>query len=102
MIFERAGLFYGRILWRAVEGRDVDNQDPGLRSRNLVGIEFIQGFAFDGEDDSVGGTLHAPDSGSTFKGRMWLEGEVLEMRGYVGVPLFGRTMSCRRLAAPTS
>lgn len=98
-IFERDGRYFGRIVWREESAQDVHNPDPELRARSLVGVEFIRDFAFDGEEHWVGGTLYAPDSGSTYKGRMWLEGETLKMRGYVGISLFGRTMSCPRVSA---
>jgi len=97
-IFRRAEKYYGRIVWRAEPGRDVHNPDPALRDRDLVGVEFLRGFEFDGEDAWVNGEIYSPRDGDTYRGRIWLESEdTLKLRGYLGVSLFGQTVSFERI-----
>jgi uncharacterized protein (DUF2147 family) len=63
---------------------DVHNQDPALRSRPIVGLPLIQGFAPDGLDAWAGGTIYDPEGGRTYKSKMRLTGpDVLEVDGCV-------------------
>ena len=50
----------------------------------------------------VGGWAYDPDGGSTYSGQMELaDPNTLKLRGYVGIPLFGRTETwTRESAAP--
>lgn len=45
------------------------------------------------------GTVHDPASGATYRGRLRLSGDSLEVRGFVLVPLLGRTLVWRRVAS---
>ena len=92
--------YCGKIVWRKDIRKDTENPDPKLRSRSLVGIEFMKGFRYD-ESKLVwnGGTVYSIDNGNTYKGKMWLEndGKTLKMRGYIGFSLLGRTATLRRV-----
>jgi uncharacterized protein (DUF2147 family) len=71
---------------------DRKNPDPALRNRPLVGLEFMQGFSEQGDATWGGGTCYDPKSGKNYRGKMQLTApERLELRGYIGIPLFGRT-----------
>lgn len=71
---------------------DLKNPDETLRGRPIVGMELAQGFKHDGGKMWTGGTIYDPESGTTYKCKMTLaEPNKLEVRGYVGVSLFGRT-----------
>ncbi|MEM9188323.1 MAG: DUF2147 domain-containing protein [Myxococcota bacterium] len=103
---ERAGIvrlflvgdvLYGRALWRREPTLDEENPNPDLRSRSIVGMVFLRDFRRDG-DEWTGGTVYSPDNGNTYRGNIWLESpNVLKMRGYVGIPLFGRTATFQRV-----
>lgn len=71
---------------------DDFNPDKELRKRELLGVKLFEGFKFD-EDEWAGGSIYDPDSGKTYKCKMSLEEDkkTLNLRGYVGIPLFGRT-----------
>jgi uncharacterized protein (DUF2147 family) len=108
----RAGDTYeGRIVWlkegtyppddpRGMGGRervDRDNSDPALRSRRLLGLLIMRGFRFDGGRSWSGGRLYDPQSGKEYRGKMTLASpDTLSLRGYVGIPLFGRTATWTR------
>ncbi len=89
----------GRIRWRASPSLDHKNPDPALRQRSMVGVTFLTGFT-QARDQWRGGSVYAADNGRTYQGKLWLEegGEVLKMRGYIGISLLGRTASFTRLA----
>ncbi|MEL7487722.1 MAG: DUF2147 domain-containing protein [Pseudomonadota bacterium] len=90
-IYGEEGVFNGRIIWSAQPMIDAANPEKALRGRNMLGVPFLTGFRFDGDDRWVGGRVYAPDDGRTYRGKLWLEGKDLKMRGFVGVSLLGRT-----------
>jgi uncharacterized protein (DUF2147 family) len=69
--------------------RDDNNPDPELRSRDLVGLELLSDYRFDGRRWQ--GRIYDPETGNTYSSRMELDGERLKMRGYIGVPMLGRS-----------
>jgi uncharacterized protein (DUF2147 family) len=77
---------------------DLENPDPALRERPIVGLAILDGFTYDGDGTWSGGTIYDPANGKTYKAKMSLEGrDTLDVRGYVGVPLFGRTTTWKRI-----
>lgn len=70
---------------------DIHNPDPALRTRALCGLEIGKGFTLRDGDHASGGTLYDPKSGKTYRGQMSAADSKLELRGYVGIPLFGRS-----------
>jgi uncharacterized protein (DUF2147 family) len=76
---------------------DKNNPDEKLKTRKLRGIEMFWGFKFD-DDEWSGGKIYDPISGKTYKSYMSLDGkDTLNLRGYVGIPLFGRTSVWTRI-----
>jgi uncharacterized protein (DUF2147 family) len=77
---------------------DLENPDPAKRERPIVGLAILDGFTYDGDGTWSGGTIYDPANGKTYKAKMTLENaDTLDVRGYVGVPLFGRTTTWKRL-----
>ena len=74
--------------------RDHQNPDPSLRGRTLVGLQILTGLVPEGESGHhwTGGRIYDPGSGRTYQceARLGAEGR-LELRGYFGIPLLGRT-----------
>ena len=109
----RAGNGYeGKIVWlkeraypagdpKGMAGRDrVDreNPDPALRSRKLLDLVIMRGFVADGEKSWSKGRLYDPESGKEYRGRMTLTApDTLSLRGYVGLPVFGRSETWTRV-----
>lgn len=69
---------------------DAKNPDPTLRTRHIVGLDLLSGYAF--KDGKWQGELYDPQSGKTYKSQITVgAGGNLSMRGYIGAPMFGRT-----------
>jgi uncharacterized protein (DUF2147 family) len=76
---------------------DELNPDPALRGRPLKGLTIMSGFRYDADDRWVGGRIYDPNSGRTYKGTIrQVNANTLELRGYVGISLFGRTETWKR------
>lgn len=98
----------GRLVWledpldeTGQPDLDDKNPDPSLRDRPVLGLVILRGFDLRPDDGArwTGGSIYDPESGKTYKAQLELEGDVLAMRGYVGLPLFGRTSQWTRTDA---
>ena len=96
-ISENDGVLSGRIekLFRAPD----QDQDPkcvkcegALKDQTIVGMTILTGLKKDGESYS-GGQIVDPANGKTYKSKLTVaeDGKKLNMRGYIGVPMLGRT-----------
>jgi uncharacterized protein (DUF2147 family) len=71
---------------------DRKNHDPALKSRPILDLRILEGFTAEGENTWANGTCYDPKSGNTYRGKIHLVApDRLELRGYIGIPLFGRT-----------
>jgi uncharacterized protein (DUF2147 family) len=77
---------------------DAKNPNPALRSRPLIGLELFEGLSWDGDGRWAGGTIYDPNSGKTYRCIItWVDENTLKVRGYVGVPMLGRTETWTRV-----
>jgi uncharacterized protein (DUF2147 family) len=84
------------------ELRDRSNGDASLRDRPLLGLEILQGLKpADGEGTVwTDGTIYDPASGKTYTCNLRVEGDNrLHLRGYIGLPLLGRTTTWVRVGS---
>ena len=78
---------------------DEKNPDPALRDRPLTGLELFSGFTYAGDGRWKGGSIYDPNSGKTYRCIVtWVDPDTLKVRGYVGVPMLGRTETWTRIA----
>jgi uncharacterized protein (DUF2147 family) len=71
---------------------DRRNPDPTLRNRPIIGLQVIEGLTAMADNRWEHGKCYDPETGNTYRCKMQMTSpEHLEMRGYVGIPLFGRT-----------
>jgi uncharacterized protein (DUF2147 family) len=79
---------------------DTNNPESALRRRPLCGLPILSGFARNGAGQWTDGTIYDPETGKSYDATIAVETEgALELRGYVGMPLFGRTERWTRIAA---
>jgi len=77
--------------------KDTNNPDPKLQGRLLEGAKILSGFSYTEDNLWSGGTIYDPNNGKTYKCKLSLnEDGTLNVRGYVGVSLFGRTEIWKR------
>ena len=100
-IYERDGSYYGRFARfyddPPAGGIDSHNPDPALRTRSLVGADFILKFEFlDGKWKN--GRIYNPENGKDYEADLELDGEVLKVRGWLWFRLLGRTVRWTRIA----
>lgn len=79
---------------------DARNPDPSLRNRPLCGLRIGAGFVEVDPQHAQGGHLYDPRSGRTYRGEMTANGNLLHLRGYIGLPIFGRTATWVRASQP--
>ena len=109
-----SGKYSGKIVWLAEplytaddeDGElgepkiDKNNPDPSLQSRPIMGLELMTGFKYDGKETWKKGTIYDPDNGKTYKCKLRLGDDgVLNVRGYIGISVIGRTSRWTRVEA---
>ena len=103
-IFKTGNLYYGRLLWgnKVVEAdgktskKDSKNPDEKLRTRNIIGIVNLKNLKFD-DGNYVDGEIYDPPSGKTYACKAWMENGKLNLRGFIGFSLLGRTAIWHKL-----
>ncbi|MBB6004233.1 DUF2147 domain-containing protein [Arcicella rosea] len=92
LIFKQGEKYFGKISWGKSTGRkDSKNPDASLRNRDIIGSTILKDFVFKGKNWEDG-TIYDPNSGKTYSCTMKLKNDdALEIRGYVGISLLGRT-----------
>ncbi len=82
---------------------DSHNPNPSKRNRPLCGLLLMGSFRPSADDAGKwdDGWVYDPQNGETYSGRMWLDGpDLLKVRGYILIPLFGRSETFRRETGP--
>ncbi len=97
-IFKQGERYFGKITWGKTPGKkDTNNPDPKLRNREIVGTVILKDFVFDGEKWE-NGSIYDPHSGKTYDCILKVKdnNKKLDIRGYIGTPMFGRTATWSR------
>jgi uncharacterized protein (DUF2147 family) len=97
--------YYGRIVWlkepKDEDGNekvDKNNPDESMRTVRLLGYRMLKDFSYKGKNKWEGGTIYDPENGSTYNCTIVLIDEnTIDVRGYIGVSMFGRTDTWKRL-----
>lgn len=78
--------------------RDSNNPDPAHQHDPMVGLALLKDFTWDSAGNWSSGTIYDPENGKTYKCTMKLRDEkTLDVRGYIGVPAFGRSTAWTRV-----
>lgn len=86
------GKYFGKIhqLLMKPENEKCVNCKDDRKNKPLLGLEIIRGLKKEGSE-FTGGTITDPKSGKTYKCTITRKGDQLDVRGYVGISLMGRT-----------
>lgn len=103
-IFKEDGKIHGKITWmlnpldeNGNPKTDPLNPDESLQSRSRLGMVMMYDFEYDGDNVWDEGEVYDPKSGNTYSGMVTLtSANNLDLKGYIGIPLFGRTSNWTR------
>jgi uncharacterized protein (DUF2147 family) len=103
-ISEAGGVFTGKIeklLDPAKQDAKCDKCEGDRKDKPVIGMTIVQGVkATEGKDNQWdGGEILDPNNGKTYKVRLTPAdgGKKLDVRGYIGAPLLGRTQTWVRV-----
>ena len=98
-----AGLYRGIVeKYIPAEGEDPNPKCEQCRDRRrnqpVIGMQIIEGLKRVGENVYEQGTILDPDEGTVYRLKIEVmeKGTKLEVRGYVGISLFGRSQTWPR------
>lgn len=92
------GKYYGKVVQLLIKPANpncVDCKDD-RKNKPILGMEVIRGMQKDGET-FTGGTITDPKTGKTYKCNIEREGDKLNVRGYVGFSLIGRSQTWHKV-----
>lgn len=92
-IYETNGKYYGKIILNKDASKlDVNNPNTEKQKRKVLGLNILNDFSFDGDDTWQNGTIYDPKNGKTYSCKITRnEKGDLNVRGYIGISLLGRT-----------
>jgi uncharacterized protein (DUF2147 family) len=103
-VYKKGDLYYGKIISLKTpndeQGKpktDIHNEDPKLQPRLVIGIEILQELEYDEDNVWDGADIYDPESGNTYSCKVTMvDNNTLDIRGYIGFSLIGRTTQWRR------
>jgi uncharacterized protein (DUF2147 family) len=100
-ITERGSKMYGKIIKTfPKKGADTDPvctkcpTDDDRFNKKIIGMEIMRNLEKD-DDEFSGGTILDPEVGKIYRCKIWVEGNELKVRGYLGP--FYRTQTWQRV-----
>ncbi len=102
-IFEKNGTYSAKVIKLLLKPQDTlcEKCEGDLKNKPVVGMIFLRDMKKTGNtdeefgDEYAGGTIMDPDNGKIYKCKMWVKGDVLTSRGYIG--FFYRTQQWFRI-----
>jgi uncharacterized protein (DUF2147 family) len=96
--------YYGKIVWlrdpKNEDGTakvDKNNPDPAQRKKPLMGLKVLREFIFTGDNKWEEGKIYDPENGKDYSCILTLvDANTLNVRGYIGFSLIGRTQVWKR------
>jgi uncharacterized protein (DUF2147 family) len=90
------GTYTGILSWSSAPRKDVNNKNPNLRDRPVVGIVLMWNLHYD-DGEYTDGYVYNPEDGGTYRIKAEvLSPESLKIRGYLGISLFGQNQKWTR------
>ncbi|MFN6374206.1 MAG: DUF2147 domain-containing protein [Chitinophagia bacterium] len=99
-IYKNGNSYQGKIVWLQepidpATGKpktDVKHPDKSLHQRPVMGLVNLWGFKHKGEQSWENGHIYDPKNGKEYKCIITMKDKnTLDVRGYVGITLIGRT-----------
>lgn len=107
-IYKDKNRYYGKIVWLREplneQGKpkvDKNNPDKAKKTQPLLGLQNLRDFVYDGDNTWVDGRIYDPEKGKDYSCKMELvDANTLEVRGFIGISLLGRTDTWKRQPSP--
>lgn len=105
-IYKQGDKYFGKLVWLTEPNDpvtkkpkvDSKNPDAKLQSRPLMNMNIMTNFEFDGDNVWDEGKIYNPEDGKTYSCKMTLKNpNTLDVRGYVGISLIGKTQTWTRV-----
>ena len=91
-IYKVDSQYFGKIIWMEAKA-----SKENLKVKPTIGYQIFRKFTYESKNTWTGGQVSDPRSGMTVSGKMTLKDEkTLSVRGYVGSPMFGKTVILTR------
>ncbi len=97
-IYKRGEQYYGKISQLLIKPANPNCTEckDDRKNKPIVGMEIIRGLKKDG-NEFTDGTITDPKTGKTYKCTIKREGDKLNVRGYLGFSLIGRTQTWQKV-----
>ncbi|SJZ48882.1 DUF2147 domain-containing protein [Sediminibacterium ginsengisoli] len=103
-IYKQDNKYYGKIIWLQSPNQpngmpkvDKNNPDHSLRTQPIIGLVILRDFTYR-DEEWTSGRIYDPESGKVYRGIMKMPDDAtLNMRGYIGISLLGRTETWKRV-----
>ncbi|WP_432258246.1 DUF2147 domain-containing protein [Cupriavidus sp. TMH.W2] len=101
-ITEKNGVFSGRVVKSLVESEGkpkvCDKCTDARKDQPVIGMTILTGLRKTADNEWSGGEILDPESGKIYKSKMSLaeDGNKLNVRGFIGISLIGRTQTWER------
>ncbi|RYZ99108.1 MAG: DUF2147 domain-containing protein [Sphingobacteriaceae bacterium] len=103
-IYKNGNKYFGKIAWvekpndpNGHPKLDKNNPDKALRNKPIVGLVLLRNFEYTGKNVWENGNIYDPESGKDYSCTMTLlDANKLEVRGYIGISLLGRSQTWTR------
>jgi uncharacterized protein (DUF2147 family) len=91
------GKYYGKISQLLIKPANPNCTEckDDRKNKPILGMEIIRGLKKDG-NEFTGGTITDPKTGKTYKCTITKSGDNLNVRGYIGLSLIGRTQTWQK------
>lgn len=105
-IYQQGDQYFGKIVWlkepndpKTNQPRtDSNNPDSRRKANPLLGLVNLRNFSYDGENVWDQGKVYDPENGKEYTSKLTLrDANTLDVRGYVGISLIGRTDTWQRV-----
>jgi uncharacterized protein (DUF2147 family) len=105
-IYKEGDKFFGKIIKLQEPNNpdgtpklDKENPDKNKKSRPILNLINLTDFTYAGKNTWEDGTIYNPKDGKTYSCVMTLIDEnTLQVRGYVGITLLGKTQTWKRVS----
>lgn len=104
-IYKQGGKYFGKIVWlkepnneQGTPKVDKNNPDASQRNQPILGLVNLRDFEYAGDNVWEDGQVYDPEKGKDYSCKMTLiDPNTLEVRGYIGISLIGRTDTWKRV-----